>query len=56
MIFARLVLMVFPALKKVEKESGGEVRGTRLDKEKASGDCVGCGNKSKEVVYIGRGY
>ena len=41
---------------KVEKESGGEVRGTRLDKEKASGDCVGCGNKSKEVVYVGRSY
>tara|TARA_Y100000034_G_scaffold98952_1_gene121379 strand:- start:245 stop:1696 length:1452 start_codon:yes stop_codon:yes gene_type:complete len=41
---------------KVEKEVGAEVRGTLLDKEKASGKCVFCGKDAKEVVYIARSY
>lgn len=40
----------------IEKETGAKVRGTQLEKEKASGKCVICDNKANEVVYIARDY
>lgn len=40
----------------VEKETGATVRGTKLDKEKASGKCVVCGKPAKAVVYVARQY
>jgi prolyl-tRNA synthetase len=41
----------------IEKETGGRIRGTRIDvKEKASGNCVVCGKPAKEVVYIAKEY
>lgn len=42
---------------KIEKETGAEVRGTRLDeKSKASGKCIICGGKANEIVYVARAY
>ncbi len=41
---------------RIEKETGAEVRGVRLEKEKTSGKCVVCGKKAGEVVYVGRSY
>ncbi len=45
---------------KIEKEVGAKVRGRKLEehgkREVASGMCVGCGKKAKEVVYIAREY
>ncbi len=41
---------------KVEKETGAKVRGTMLEKEKASGKCVVCGDKASHIVYIARDY
>ncbi|MCX6800701.1 MAG: proline--tRNA ligase [Candidatus Diapherotrites archaeon] len=41
----------------VEKETGGRIRGTRIDvKEKANGKCVICGKPAQEVVYIAKEY
>jgi len=43
----------------VEKETGGKIRGTRIDtKEKLIGDgkCVVCGKKAKEIVFIAKDY
>lgn len=40
----------------IEKEAGADVRGTMLNKEKASGNCAICGKKANEVVYIARSY
>ncbi len=41
----------------IEKETGGEIRGTRIDvKEKPSGNCVVCGKKASEVIYIATSY
>ncbi|MEK6926817.1 MAG: proline--tRNA ligase [Nanoarchaeota archaeon] len=40
----------------VEKEVGAQVRGTKLEKEKTSGNCVVCGKKAKEIVYVARQY
>lgn len=41
----------------IEKETGGEVRGTRIDiNEKAKGKCIVCGKDAKEVVYIAKSY
>ena len=40
----------------VEKEVGADVRGTKLEKEKASGKCVVCGKPAKHVVYVARQY
>ncbi len=43
----------------VEKETGGKIRGTRIDvKEKLIGDskCVVCGKKATKVVYIAKDY
>ncbi|MAH07026.1 proline--tRNA ligase [Candidatus Pacearchaeota archaeon] len=40
----------------VEKDVGAKVRGSNLVKEKASGKCVICNKKSKNVVYIARDY
>ena len=41
---------------KVEKEVGAQVRGTNLENEKVSGDCVVCGKKAGHVVYVARSY
>jgi prolyl-tRNA synthetase len=41
----------------IEKETGGEIRGTRIDKEeKASGKCIVCGKKANVVTYIAKSY
>jgi prolyl-tRNA synthetase len=41
----------------VEKETGGRIRGTRIDvNEKAGGKCVVCGKPAQEVVYIAKEY
>ncbi len=41
----------------IEKESGGKVRGTRIDvDEKPSGKCIVCGKPAKEIVYIAKEY
>jgi prolyl-tRNA synthetase len=41
----------------IEKETGGEIRGTRIDLiEKASGNCIVCGKKAKEIIYIAKSY
>ena len=42
---------------KVKDDTGAEVRGTREDiMEKPDGDCIICGTKAKEVVYIASAY
>ncbi len=41
---------------KITEATGGQVRGKKLDNEKASGNCIICGKKAHEVVYIGRSY
>jgi prolyl-tRNA synthetase len=41
---------------KITEATGGQVRGKKLDNEKASGNCIVCGKKAHEVVYIGRSY
>ncbi len=41
----------------IEKEIGGKVRGTKLEKEKPiSKNCIVCGKPSKETVYVAREY
>ena len=41
----------------IEKETGGEIRGTRIDtQEKATGKCIVCGKKATEVIYIAKSY
>lgn len=40
----------------VSEKTGAQVRGTRLEHEKASGTCVVCGEKAQAIVYIGRSY
>jgi len=40
----------------IEKEIGAQVRGIKLEKEKATGKCAICGKPAKEVVYIARQY
>jgi prolyl-tRNA synthetase len=48
-----------PCAEIIEKETGGKIRGTRIDvKEKFIGDakCVVCGKKCEKVVYIAKDY
>jgi len=41
----------------IEKETGTEVRGTRLDeKSKPSGKCVICNKPAKHIVYVAKSY
>jgi prolyl-tRNA synthetase len=41
----------------IEKNTGAEVRGTRLDeKQTARGNCVVCGKKANHIVYVARSY
>jgi len=41
----------------VEKETGGKVRGTRIDtNEKPKGRCVVCGKDATKIVYIAKDY
>ena len=42
---------------KIEKETGAEIRGTKLDeKSKASGKCIVCKKPAKHIVYIAKAY
>ncbi len=42
---------------KIEKETGAEVRGTKLDEsQKPSGKCAICGAKANHIVYIAKAY
>jgi prolyl-tRNA synthetase len=41
---------------KLNEASGADVRGTKLEKEKIHGECIVCGKKANEVVYVGRSY
>lgn len=41
---------------KINELSGAQVRGTKFEKEKAHGECIVCGKKANEIVYIGRSY
>lgn len=42
---------------KIEKETGGEIRGTRIDiDEKAKGKCIVCGKQAKEIIYVAKSY
>jgi hypothetical protein len=41
---------------KVEKEVGATIRGTKLEHEKASGECIVCGSKANAIVYVARQY
>jgi len=45
-----------PCAEIVEKKIGAEVRGTKLEKEKASGKCSICSKKASAVVYIAKSY
>ena len=40
----------------IEKETGAQVRGTKLEKEKVSGNCSICNKKASEVVYVAKSY
>jgi len=40
----------------IEKEIQATVRGKKFEPEKASGKCVICGKKAKDIVYIARQY
>jgi len=40
----------------IEKEIAADVRGVRLDKEKATGKCIICNRDSKEIVYVAKSY
>jgi len=40
----------------IEKDVGATVRGTKLERETAKGNCVICGKKAKEVVYVAKQY
>jgi prolyl-tRNA synthetase len=47
----------YPCAEEIEKNTRGEIRGTRVDiDEKPEGLCVACGKVAKEVVYIARSY
>lgn len=42
---------------KIEKETGAEVRGTKLDeKDKPKGKCALCGKTAKHIVYVAKSY
>lgn len=41
---------------KVEKETGAQVRGIKLESDKPHGGCVVCGKKAGHLVYIARSY
>jgi prolyl-tRNA synthetase len=48
-----------PCAETIEKETGGKIRGTRIDvKEKliGAGKCVVCGKKAEKVVYVAKDY
>ncbi|MFH1978049.1 MAG: proline--tRNA ligase [Candidatus Aenigmatarchaeota archaeon] len=42
---------------KLQEKTHAHVRGRRIDiKEKAAGECLFCGKKAKEIVYVGKQY
>jgi prolyl-tRNA synthetase len=55
--FCSIEMDGYSCAEQVEKNTRGEIRGTRMDiDEEPEGLCVGCGTVAKEVVYIARSY
>lgn len=55
--FCSIEMDAYSCAEQVEKNTRGEIRGTRIDiDEKPEGVCVACGRVAKEVVYIARSY
>ncbi len=55
--FCSIEIDAYSCAEQVEKNTRGEIRGTRIDiDEKPEGVCVACGRVAKEVVYIARSY
>lgn len=46
-----------PCAEVIEKQTGAEIRGTKLDeKDKSKGKCVICNKPAKNIVYIAKSY
>ncbi|NHI89102.1 MAG: proline--tRNA ligase [Candidatus Thorarchaeota archaeon] len=55
--FCSIEMDAYSCAEEIEKNTRGEIRGTRIDiDEKPEGVCVVCGKVAKEVVYIARSY
>ncbi|MHA2153674.1 MAG: His/Gly/Thr/Pro-type tRNA ligase C-terminal domain-containing protein, partial [Candidatus Thorarchaeota archaeon] len=55
--FCSIEMDAYPCAEQVEKNTRGEIRGTRMDiDDEPEGLCVACGKVAKEVVYIARSY
>ncbi|MFX1560649.1 MAG: proline--tRNA ligase [Promethearchaeota archaeon] len=55
--FCSIEMDAYSCAEQIEKNTRGEIRGTRIDiEEKPEGVCVACGKVAKEVVYIARSY
>lgn len=55
--FCSIEMDAYSCAEQVEKNTRGEIRGTRIDvDDKPEGVCVACGRVAKEVVYIARSY
>jgi len=55
--FCSIEMDAYSCAEQVEKNTRGEIRGTRIDiEEEPEGLCVACGKVAKEVVYIARSY
>jgi len=55
--FCSVEMDAYSCAEQVEKNTCGEIRGTRMDiDEEPEGLCVACGKVAKEVVYIARSY
>jgi prolyl-tRNA synthetase len=55
--FCSIEMDAYSCAEQIEKNTRGEIRGTRIDiDEEPEGVCVVCGKVAKEVVYIARSY
>jgi prolyl-tRNA synthetase len=55
--FCSIEMDGYSCAEQIEKNTRGDIRGTRIDlDEKPEGLCVACGKVAEEVVYIARSY
>ncbi|MFW9767865.1 MAG: proline--tRNA ligase [Candidatus Thorarchaeota archaeon] len=55
--FCSIEMDAYSCAEQIEKNTRGEIRGTRMDiDEEPEGLCVACGKVAKEVVYVARSY
>jgi prolyl-tRNA synthetase len=54
--FCSISMNAYSCAERIEKELNASIRGSKFQKEKPKGNCIACGKKAGNIVYIAKSY